>query len=178
MNFLCWRIAVVHIDGGCMYLLIMCYWSYVVPFTQIYGGVWLGCLRWAFVFRGRRGTCFNSVCAKPGGLACRGLKHCFIHTSDVLPLSFAHMSHSHSFRDVRQSSWNPHFERRAISEQQVCAVFQLGVWASPLMFHATRSNRPVPCQLYLANFPHKRKFKMNVWTVIKWAWWVTKLVSV
>ena len=100
------------------------------------------------MFRRRRGTCFDSVCAKPGGLACRRLERYFIHTSGVLPLSFAHMSHSDSFRDIRRSSWKLHFERSANSEQQVCAVFQVGVWASPLMFNATRSNLALPCHLY------------------------------
>ena len=107
------------------------------------GGVWLECLRWAFVYRGRRGTCFDSVCAKPGGLACRRLERCFIHTSDVLSLSFAHMSHSHSFSDMRRSSWNPDFERSANSEQEVSLCL-------PLMFHATRSNLISSCQLYLS----------------------------
>ena len=116
-------------------------------FCRYITGVWFRCLRWAFVVPGRRGTCFDSVCAKPGGLACRRLERCFIHTSDVLPFNFAHMSYSNSFCYMHRSSWNPNFERSANSIQKVCAVFQLGYWASPLMFQVTSWNCTILCLL-------------------------------
>ena len=95
---------------------------------HIFGGVWLGCVRWVFVFRRLCVTYFDSI---PGFLQeTRSLlmKQRLVSFSSVLQWCFAHRVRYHSSTGALRLISNTRMKYSANCERAVCAVFQVGVW--------------------------------------------------